>query len=80
LSTAPSVRSIVVASSASTPSRSSAASQSIASAMPGGFCTSLSRMRATAVATCTASTSAAPFTRRRMISTSRRASGYSIQW
>ena len=39
--------------------------------MPGGFCTSLSRIRATAVATCTASTSAAPFTRRRMISTSR---------
>ena len=36
---------------------SSAASQSIASAIPGGFCTSLSRMRETASATCTASVS-----------------------
>ena len=50
---------------------SSAASQSIASAIPGGFCTSLSRMRETAFATCTASVSDAPFTRRRTISTSR---------
>ena len=38
--------------------------QSIASAIPGGFWTSLSRMRATASATCTASVSAAPRTRR----------------
>ena len=74
------MRSIVSASSASTPSRSSAASQSIASAIPGGFCTSPSRMRATASATCTASTDEAPFTRRRMISTSRSGRGYSIQW
>ena len=48
LSTDPSVRSIAAASSCSTPSTSSAASQSIASAMPGGFCTSLARIRATA--------------------------------
>ena len=41
----------------SIPSRLSAASQSIASAIPGGFCTSLSRMRETASATCTASVS-----------------------
>ena len=40
LSTEPSVRSIVAASSVSTPSSSSAASQSIASAIPGGFCMS----------------------------------------
>ena len=53
------------------PSRLSAASQSIASAIPGGFCTSLSRMRDTASATCTASVSEAPRTRRRTISTSR---------
>ena len=38
---------------------------------PGGFCTSLSRMRATASATSTANVSEAPLTRRRTISTSR---------
>ena len=39
--------------------------------LPGGFCTSLSRIRATASATWTASVSEAPRTRRRTISTSR---------
>ena len=62
------------------PSRLSAASQSIASAIPGGFWTSLSRMRETAFATCTASVSDAPLTRRRTISTSRSGVGYSIRW
>ena len=45
-------------SSSLTPSSASAASQSIASAIPGGFCTSESRIRQTASATCTASVSA----------------------
>ena len=48
------------ASSSVTPSRSSAASQSIASAIPGGFWTSESRIRDTASATWTASVAAAP--------------------
>ena len=65
------MRSIAAASSASMPSSESAASQSIASAMPGGFCTSESRIRETASATWTASVSGAPLTRRRTISTSR---------
>ena len=47
----------------------------MASAIPGGFCTSLSRMRETASATCTASDSEEPCTRRRTISTSRCGSG-----
>ena len=46
LSTEPSVRSIVSASSSATPSSYSAASQSIASAIPGGFWMSPSRIRA----------------------------------
>ena len=71
LSTEPSVRSIASTSSSSTPSTASAATQSIASATPGGFWTSLSRIRATASATWTASVSEAPRTRRRTISTSR---------
>ena len=75
LSTEPSVRSTAAASSRSTPSSSSAATQSIASAIPGGFCTSLSRMRETAFATWTASVSEAPLTRRRTISTSRSGDG-----
>jgi hypothetical protein len=53
------------------PSRLRAATQSIASAIPGGFCTSLPRMRAAALATSTASVSDTPRTRRRTISTSR---------
>ena len=62
------------------PSRLRAATQSIASAMPGGFCTSLSRMRETAFATWTASVCDDPATRRRTISTTRWGSGKSIQW
>ena len=53
------------------PSMFSADTQSIASAMPGGFWTSDLRIRDTALATWTVSTSAAPLTRRRTISTSR---------
>ena len=53
------------------PSTVSADSQSIASAIPGGFCTSESRIRATAPTTWTASVSEAPLTRRRTMSISR---------
>src|SRR4029079_2654317 len=73
--TLPSVRPITSGSSFATPSSSSALSQSIASAMPGGFCMSPSRILATAVTTCTASDSDAPLTRRRTISISRSAFG-----
>ena len=53
----------------------SAATQSIASAMPGGFCTSAARSDRAAVATSSASCSAGSGTRRSTIATSRSASG-----
>ena len=65
------MRSIVVSSSSVTPSSSSARSQSIASAMPGGFWMSLSRITATAATTLCASPSETPPTRRRTMSSSR---------
>jgi hypothetical protein len=58
-----------------TPSRPSADTQPIASAMPGGFCTSSDRRRATERATCSASDVVDDGTRRRMISTARSSAG-----
>ena len=70
-STEPSVWSAVSAVRVSTPSRSSADTQSIASAIPGGFWMSDLRIRETALATWTVRTCDACLTRRRTISTSR---------
>ena len=54
---------------------STTATQLMASAMPGGFCTSRLRRRTTAAATCSASVWDASGTRRRMMATDRSSDG-----